>query len=67
MENLMNVGVSIPQAVSTVATKECGAKLDFRFVSIPQAVSTVATFNTCRNFYISCIVSIPQAVSTVAT
>ena len=35
--------VSIPQAVSTVATAEAFAAAAFSAVSIPQAVSTVAT------------------------
>ena len=61
--------VSIPQAVSTVATlyKRYIVLFIFIYVSIPQAVSTVAT-NGIRyigNVYSN--VSIPQAVSTVAT
>ena len=42
--SLILFGVSIPQAVSTVATKFI-KKILFRYyiVSIPQAVSTVAT------------------------
>ena len=59
--------VSIPQAVSAVATMIIdSAKTGLKVVSIPQAVSTVATFNA---FFIatSRTVSIPQAVSTVAT
>ena len=61
--------VSIPQAVSTVATKICGQFELFRKgVSIPQAVSTVATIplNDTTKFG-GGDVSIPQAVSTVAT
>ncbi len=60
--------VSIPQAVSTVATEVrlLQASLMMR-VSIPQAVSTVAT-KKARAFraYVRAV-SIPQAVSTVAT
>ena len=63
--------VSIPQAVSAVAT----VKLDFSHlkevedikVSIPQAVSAVATFLQVNLFVMSKGVSIPQAVSAVAT
>ena len=41
----INLKVSIPQAVGTVATYIPGVvKLDFSYVSIPQAVGTVATF-----------------------
>ena len=62
--------VSIPQAVSAVATiYMVMTDVDTLLVSIPQAVSTVATrpkFNaTTIHFY--GIVSIPQAVSAVAT
>ena len=66
----MHVSVSIPQAVSTVATdgKYCAVIPELSLVSIPQAVSTVAT---CFIEVISVSefikVSIPQAVSTVAT
>ena len=61
--------VSIPQAVSTVAT---WSKLHIiikciLLVSIPQAVSTVATNDMPEELTSSEIVSIPQAVSTVAT
>ena len=62
-------GVSIPQAVSTVATINAGTLIEFfKKVSIPQAVSTVAT--TVKNNVVKVAgmeVSIPQAVSTVAT
>ena len=61
-------GVSIPQAVSTVATTlmlKCLMNC-YLLVSIPQAVSTVATFSQ-RKCFKTCRVSIPQAVSTVAT
>ena len=62
--------VSIPQAVSTVATKIKKLKLTQNClkVSIPQAVSTVATtvfWDKVVDFLSK--VSIPQAVSTVAT
>ena len=61
--------VSIPQAVSTVATtykisRNIYAKLE---VSIPQAVSTVATYHISQSLHDNHQVSIPQAVSTVAT
>ena len=60
--------VSIPQAVSTVATYN-GEDDYMDVVSIPQAVSTVAT---CPSglvpiLILFSLVSIPQAVSTVAT
>ena len=59
--------VSIPQAVSTVATQTCcPGTSDLKVVSIPQAVSTVAT-ESFKGFVDYHIVSIPQAVSTVAT
>ena len=60
--------VSIPQAVSTVATPMPWVGLMYPTVSIPQAVSTVATgsYHGCR-FLLVVDVSIPQAVSTVAT
>ena len=59
--------VSIPQAVSTVATLRIRFVKRFRRnVSIPQTVSTVATW--LNSFYEEYpTVSIPQAVSTVAT
>ena len=62
--------VSIPQAVSTVATDEQIAHICERrfYVSIPQAVSTVATVLTYLTVsLLRSNVSIPQAVSTVAT
>ena len=60
--------VSIPQAVSTVATiKIWGTSLSTGSVSIPQAVSTVATHKTGVYDPLKETVSIPQAVSTVAT
>ena len=45
MQNAMGFYVSIPQAVSTVATvsSEMGEDKQVEWVSIPQAVSTVAT------------------------
>ena len=60
--------VSIPQAVSTVATlKIYGCYAEGFLVSIPQAVSTVAT-TVFRHATVKLDnVSIPQAVSTVAT
>ena len=60
--------VSIPQAVSTVATA-AGMELvaPTVAVSIPQAVSTVATLPLKRKQQWLQNVSIPQAVSTVAT
>ena len=61
--------VSIPQAVSTVATYVSffdGISSDN--VSIPQAVSTVATiYDPLKERVWVIEVSIPQAVSTVAT
>ena len=62
--------VSIPQAVSTVATVSNIPKLVkiLLNVSIPQAVSTVATWDGTDGGIKNCLgVSIPQAVSTVAT
>ena len=62
--------VSIPQAVSTVATLHIHVsveEVEFSYVSIPQAVSTVATDSECMFIWIFYNVSIPQAVSTVAT
>ena len=62
--------VSIPQAVSTVATTEDNIETVYciiRLVSIPQAVSTVATLNKELGRRLFTSVSIPQAVSTVAT
>ena len=60
--------VSIPQAVSTVATEALPAIVLDNRVSIPQAVSTVATDNNNEKFSpLDDPVSIPQAVSTVAT
>ena len=61
--------VSIPQAVSTVATIDVvfNREVTMSYVSIPQAVSTVATV-TLNGLYVDHkAVSIPQAVSTVAT
>ena len=61
--------VSIPQAVSTVATGKLGSHRTGAMVvvSIPQAVSTVATFLKSNDVKEAMSVSIPQAVSTVAT
>ena len=60
--------VSIPQAVSTVATASMYAKrVRTMQVSIPQAVSTVATGSIETSCGRRANVSIPQAVSTVAT
>ena len=62
--------VSIPQAVSTVATIELWREFEVTaVVSIPQAVSTVATriIQSVSSWYVRKRVSIPQAVSTVAT
>ena len=60
--------VSIPQAVSTVATYSFARPILAAFlVSIPQAVSTVATRCLQLQQYRQRGVSIPQAVSTVAT
>ena len=61
--------VSIPQAVSTVATEEKKECIDaaIQSVSIPQAVSTVATHFIDSTTKEVGRVSIPQAVSTVAT
>ena len=62
--------VSIPQAVSTVATYTIANILLYcnGYVSIPQAVSTVATVvDVCYTQADGTKVSIPQAVSTVAT
>ena len=60
--------VSIPQAVSTVATFFVfGIRNAEGEVSIPQAVSTVATKEAGFIYSENCFVSIPQAVSTVAT
>ena len=61
--------VSIPQAVSTVATPLNPLNFaDLPFVvSIPQAVSTVATLKYSTLSGLKLPVSIPQAVSTVAT
>ena len=60
--------VSIPQAVSTVATIDYILLMVSIRVSIPQAVSTVATMSKFYGIDARGIpVSIPQAVSTVAT
>ena len=60
--------VSIPQAVSTVATLNQMMLYGLqRTVSIPQAVSTVATVLELPYTSEIKVVSIPQAVSTVAT
>ena len=61
--------VSIPQAVSTVATFANISELmtGVYLVSIPQAVSTVATAELISWKNTDDMVSIPQAVSTVAT
>ena len=62
------VVVSIPQAVSTVATQKKPWYYAVRKgVSIPQAVSTVATHIIAKAILDAQVVSIPQAVSTVAT
>ena len=62
------ITVSIPQAVSTVATGVFLCALLVNRVSIPQAVSTVATrLNKVILTKKYREVSIPQAVSTVAT
>ena len=70
MEKLKTfIKVSIPQAVSTVATAEDKTSnniLKICAVSIPQAVSTVATKENKIHITLH-KVSIPQAVSTVAT
>ena len=60
------ITVSIPQAVSTVATGVFLCALLVNRVSIPQAVSTVATGVFLCALLVN-RVSIPQAVSTVAT
>ena len=67
--HLINRPVSIPQAVSTVATsfKAIAKRLNASRVSIPQAVSTVATLAIKKGVADKVVVSIPQAVSTVAT
>ena len=63
-----NLIVSIPQAVSAVATAQTNeGKLAVKVVSIPQAVSAVATLNHGDVKYTLSGVSIPQAVSAVAT
>ena len=59
--------VSIPQAVSTVATQWWNNTFNYFSVSIPQAVSTVATLHMETHPSKTDEVSIPQAVSTVAT
>ena len=62
--------VSIPQAVSAVATRNKYIESIFIFstVSIPQAVSAVATDNMLKGIHsMRRKVSIPQAVSAVAT
>ena len=61
--------VSIPQAVSTVATYSGSINPNpFGSVSIPQAVSAVATGDSnVVTLHVPAMVSIPQAVSTVAT
>ena len=60
--------VSIPQAVSAVATaKEEYKMFDNLLVSIPQAVSAVATIVKHIAKILEVPVSIPQAVSAVAT
>ena len=61
------ITVSIPQAVSTVATGVFLCALLVNRVSIPQAVSTVATYTLSGETGKFKRVSIPQAVSTVAT
>ena len=65
----MFLGVSIPQAVSTVATYSMTMfeYTNKTLVSIPQAVSTVATAWGKELASGDKVVSIPQAVSTVAT
>ena len=59
--------VSIPQAVSAVATEDMEVSVIRSSVSIPQAVSAVATQISIRIWVGIHIVSIPQAVSAVAT
>ena len=60
--------VSIPQAVSAVATISSLAEIKIaNIVSIPQAVSAVATVATFAEQTPHHYVSIPQAVSAVAT
>ena len=60
------LGVSIPQAVSAVATQGGHLLCLNNLVSIPQAVSAVAT-NQQLYMQHRGVVSIPQAVSAVAT
>ena len=63
------LSVSIPQAVSAVATSICMFIISLNIifkVSIPQAVSAVATYGQDTLNY-RFLVSIPQAVSAVAT
>ena len=65
---MQSYDVSIPQAVSTVATLIMDIQLlNIMMVSIPQAVSTVATELISGMALGVDQVSIPQAVSTVAT
>ena len=65
----MEFVVSIPQAVSAVATVRRSILIPVEIgVSIPQAVSAVATFCSVDVYIFDIIaVSIPQAVSAVAT
>ena len=68
---LENLQVSIPQAVSAVATGVISPEFTgfvLTWVSIPQAVSAVATLVPCLSYITQTVmVSIPQAVSAVAT
>ena len=65
---MVDWSVSIPQAVSTVATYFVDILIIApSLVSIPQAVSTVATGEFGIVYFNVNKVSIPQAVSTVAT
>ena len=62
------MGVSIPQAVSAVATHGgISCYKNNSSVSIPQAVSAVATETYIMSKFANVVVSIPQAVSAVAT
>ena len=67
---MLNMTVSIPQAVGTVATIQNFIRWCFSSitpVSIPQAVGTVATTIAEATGGDAIAVSIPQAVGTVAT
>ena len=64
----LNLIVSIPQAVSAVATNsDMSDESILNYVSIPQAVSAVATYLWRYIMEFIFFVSIPQAVSAVAT